>query len=81
MQPWCVQIAEYAKTPLFVRKRNAGAPLAATNFWAEPIGNFEALIIFFGDAAMADCVRPKINAPAAIAVPRKKPLRFIPVLS
>jgi hypothetical protein len=30
---------------------------------------------------MADCVRPNINAPAAIAVPRKKPLRFIPVLS
>ena len=81
MQPWCVQIAEYAKTPLFVRNRNAGAPLAATNFWAEPTGNFEALIIFFGDAAMADCVRPKISAPAVIAALRRKPLRFIPVLS
>jgi hypothetical protein len=30
---------------------------------------------------MADCVRPKISAPAVIAALRRKPLRFIPVLS
>ena len=77
MQPWCVQIAEYAKTPVFVRNKNAGDPFAATNFWLEPIGNLETLTIRFGEEAIADCVRPKISAPAAIAAERKKPLRFI----
>jgi hypothetical protein len=53
VHPWCVQIAEYAKTPLFVRKRKAGAPFAATNFLEDPTGNFEALMILFGVAADA----------------------------
>jgi hypothetical protein len=60
-----------------VRNKNAGAPLAATNFREEPTGNLDALTILFGEAATADCVRPKIIAPAAIAVVRRKPLRFI----
>lgn len=81
MQPWCVQIAEYANTPLFVRKRYAGAPLDATNFWEEPTGNLEALTIFFGDAATADCVRPNMSAPSEIAAFRRKILRFILVIS
>jgi hypothetical protein len=76
-----VQIAEYANTPAFVRKRYAGAPLAATNFWEEPTGNLESFTIFFGAAAMADCVRPKTKAPAEIAAVRRKPLRFIRVFS
>jgi hypothetical protein len=60
-----------------VRNKNAGAPFAATNFWDEPTGNFETLTIFLGEAAIADCARPKISATAAIADERIKSLRFI----
>ena len=70
-------MAEYANTPVFVRNKNAGAPLAATNCREEPTGNFEALMIRFGEDATANCVLPNIIAPAAITVVRIKPLRFI----
>ncbi len=78
MHPWWVQIAEYAKTPVLVRKRIAGIPCAeCVKLNVLPTGTLASLTMFLplvaADAGVS--LFPEIIATAEIAKARKKPLR------
>ena len=78
MHPWWVQIAEYAKTPVLVRKRIAGIPCAeCVKLNVPPTGTLESLTMFLPLVAAdaGESLLPEIVATADRAKARKKPLR------
>ena len=55
MQPWCVQIAEYAKTPVLVRKSTAGTPCdECVKLYVPPTLRSANLMIWLPDAFDVD---------------------------